>query len=149
MPLETVTVWPDGPREWPHSERGAASASPLDALVGATVGVCAALLIDADGAALASRSTAAALAAPQLAAIARDLLLLGRSTLAHAHFGSLDHLVIEAAAGHVVLMPVLDAPRTPVLAVLTRPDAMLGHVLWAARRCRDSVRESAGVVSTD
>ena len=107
------------------------------------------LTIKFSGAIAMVRSTAAAVAAPQLAAIVRDLLLLGRSTLAHAHFGSLDHLVIEATAGHVVLMPVLDAPRTPVLAVLTRPDAMLGHVLWAARRCRDSVRESAAVVSTD
>lgn len=112
----------------------------LRTLVDATAGVAGAVLAAADGELVWPRN-----ASPRevrLSRFAWGLCLLADSALDQTGLAPYKHLVVETANGHLVLMPVEHGHRPRVLAVLTKPDAMLGHVLWTVRRCCDVLRKA-------
>ncbi|MFZ2650386.1 MAG: roadblock/LC7 domain-containing protein, partial [Burkholderiaceae bacterium] len=92
-----------------------------------------AVLVNGAGMKLASAPLAADEAQGSLAAMSSSALAIGAAMLEDAGLGACQDIVIEARDGMIVLLRVGDAD--PLLSVVTDHTAMLGEVLWAARRC--------------
>ena len=121
-----------------------APAAPLDRLLGATPGIQAAILLSGTGAQVSSARLHSGVQVPT-ATMASSMLALGAAMAFEAGLGACRNAVIEAADGQVVLLSVDADPAEGLLCVVTDRDAMLGEVLWAARRCCQQVLAARGV----
>lgn len=134
-----------------HLELPAQPASPsvataftpcLQQFMAATPGLRAAIVADSHGLALCSVPHLAPPHQP-LAGVAGTVLVVSRAMLEQAAMGDCKHLVIESGEGAIVVMPVGDSPHELLLAAFADSSAMLGQVLWAARRCCTQLRAAA------
>jgi predicted regulator of Ras-like GTPase activity (Roadblock/LC7/MglB family) len=120
-----------------HRAARAACHAVLQRFVLSTPGVTAAVVASRGGA---ERCFVArqALASEPLAGLADALWASGSAMIEAAALGAGQHLVVESAAGAVTLVRVDDSDL--LLATISDRNAMLSHVLWAARRCCDQLR---------
>ena len=114
----------------------------LQAFVSATSGVTAAIVATSDGFEVAS-VLHSSLSPEKMAAMTSSILALGEAVLAEAGLVDCQNVVIESHGGLIVMLSVGDPDGELLLSVITDGNAMLGQVLWAARRCCQTVR--AGV----
>lgn len=105
----------------------------LHALVAGTAGVRAAVLAERSGVKLASAPLSADASPHLLAAMSSSVLAIGAAMLDDAGLGACEDMVIESDTGMIVLLRVADSEL--LLSVVTDRGAMLGEVLWAAKRC--------------
>jgi uncharacterized protein len=105
----------------------------LHALVAGTAGVRSAVLAERSGEKLASAPLSLDASPQSLAAMSSSVLAIGAAMLDDAGLGACEDMVIESEAGMIVLLRVADSEL--LLSVVTDRSAMLGEVLWAAKRC--------------
>ncbi len=105
----------------------------LHALVAGTAGVRSAVLVERSGVKLASAPMSADASPQALAAMSSSVLAIGAAMLDDAGLGACADMVIESETGMIVLLPVADSEL--LLSVVADRSAMLGEVLWAAKRC--------------
>lgn len=106
-----------------------------------TSGVTAALVATADGFEIAS-VLHQTLSAEKMAAMTSSILALGEAVLAEAELSDCQNVVIESRNGMVVMLAIGDPRNELLLSVIADRNAMLGQVLWAARRCCEQIRQS-------
>jgi len=113
----------------------------LQWFVSQTSGVTAALVATADGFEIAS-VLHQSLSAEKMAAMTSSILALGEAVLAEAELSDCQNVVIESRNGMVVMLAIGDPRNELLLSVIADRNAMLGQVLWAARRCCEQIRQS-------
>ena len=112
-----------------------------------TSGVTAALVATADGFEIAS-VLHQTLSAEKMAAMTSSILALGEAVLAEAELSDCQNVVIESRNGMVVMLAIGDPRNELLLSVIADRNAMLGQVLWAARRCCEQIRHSVAPLAT-
>lgn len=113
--------------------------SHLQWFVSETSGVTAALVATTDGFEVSS-VLHQALSAEKMAAMTSSILALGDAVLGEADLKDCQNVVIESGDGLIVMLAVGDARKELLLSVIADRNAMLGQVLWAARRCCSEIR---------
>lgn len=116
----------------------------LQRFVSATSGVTAAIVATSDGFEVAS-VLHTALSPEKMAAMTSSILALGEAVLSEAGLSNCQNVVIEADGGLIVMLSIGDPKGELLLSVITDGNAMLGQVLWAARRCCQDVRSAVAV----
>ena len=111
-----------------------------------TSGVTAALVATADGFEIAS-VLHQTLSAEKMAAMTSSILALGEAVLAEAELSDCQNVVIESRNGMVVMLAIGDPRNELLLSVIADRNAMLGQVLWAARRCCEQIRQSVAPIA--
>ncbi len=124
-----------------HPELSSKCNPHLQWFVSETIGVTAALVATTDGFEVAS-VLHQSLAQEKMAAMTSSILALGEAVLAEAELSDCQNVVIEAAGGLIVMLAIGDARGELLLSVIADRNAMLGQVLWAARRCCEQIRKS-------
>lgn len=114
----------------------------LHGFVSTTPGVRAAVLANSAGERLASVPLSND-SPRSLAAMASSALAVGAAMLREAGLGEYQNMVIESDEGLIVVLSVGDAKGELLLNVVTDQNAMLGEVLWAAKRCCKLLRAAA------
>lgn len=117
----------------------------LQWFVSQTSGVTAALVATADGFEIAS-VLHQSLSAEKMAAMTSSILALGEVVLAEAELSDCQNVVIESSNGMVVMLAIGDPRNELLLSVIADRNAMLGQVLWAARRCCEQIRQSVAQI---
>jgi uncharacterized protein len=116
-----------------------ALAPALQDFVVAAPGTQGALLISTDGREIASAQRRPLPTGP-LAAMASTLLAVGGVILTESGAGPCRHVLVESDRGWFLAMGVGDPGGRLLLGALIDSSAMLGQVLWAARRCCAQLR---------
>lgn len=80
----------------------------------------------------------------KFAAMASSLAALGQSVMRELGAGALDHILVEAVDGKLVVANVPGSGGLLILAVLARRDARLGLVLGHTKTCALSVANAVG-----
>ena len=112
-----------------------------------TSGVTAVLVATSDGFEIAS-VLHQSLSAEKMAAMTSSILALGEAVLAEAELSDCQNVVIESSKGLVVMLAIGDPRNELLLSVIADRNAMLGQVLWAARRCCEQIRQSVATTAT-
>jgi len=106
-----------------------------------TPGVQLAVLGSADGFPVASYRGvgAAAVEAPKVAAMTSSIAALGEAIARETGLEGPARIIIEADTGTVVLIGINGIKPTVALAVVAGKQAILGHLLWAARNASNAI----------
>lgn len=110
-----------------------------------TSGVTAALVATTDGFEVAS-VLHQTLSAEKMAAMTSSILALGEAVLSEAELTDCKNVVIESGDGLIVMLAVGDTRSELLLSVIADKNAMLGQVLWAARRCCEQIRNAVALM---
>lgn len=110
----------------------------IEALVETHIEIDGALVSTVDGFEVAAHLGGKQSAA-KLSAMTSSLLALAQAICGESGIGACNDMLIEAAAGRLLLMDIPRPERQLLLAVLCDRDSTMGQVLWAARRCRDDI----------
>ena len=129
-----------------HPALSARCLIPLQLFVSQTSGVTAALVATTDGFEVAS-VLHQTLSAEKMAAMTSSILALGEAVLAEADLDNCKNVVIESGTGLIVMLAIDDPGNELLLSVIADRNAMLGQVLWAARRCCEQVRQEVALIN--
>lgn len=110
-----------------------------------TSGVTAVLVATTDGFEVASVMHQP-LSAEKMAAMTSSILALGEAVLSEADLTDCKNVVIESGDGLIVMLAIGDARGELLLSVIADKNAMLGQVLWAARRCCEQIRNAVALM---
>lgn len=121
-----------------HPELPKHCRSALDWFVSQTSGVTAALVATTDGFEVCSIMHRA-VSAEKISAMTSSILALGDAVLGEASHNGCENVVIESKSGLVLMLAVRDARQELLLSVVADKNAMLGQVLWAARKCCERI----------
>ena len=128
-----------------HPELLPQCAIHLQSFMSQTSGVTAVLVATTDGFEVAS-VLHKTLSAEKMAAMTSSILALGEAVLFEAELNDCKNVVIEAGDGLIVMLSVGDARCELLLSVIADKNAMLGQVLWAARRCCEQIRSAVDLL---
>lgn len=131
-------------RESPELAHGCSS--HLQWFVSQTGGVTAALVATTDGFEVSS-VLHQTLSAEKMAAMTSSILALGEAVLSEADLSDCQNVVIESGDGLIVMLAIGDARKELLLSVIADRNAMLGQVLWAARRCCADIRAATATMA--
>ena len=112
-----------------------------------TSGVTAALVATTDGFEVSS-VLHQSLSAEKMAAMTSSILALGEAVLSEADLNDCQNVVIESGDGLIVMLAIGDTRKELLLSVIADRNAMLGQVLWAARRCCAEIRAATAIMAT-
>lgn len=107
----------------------------LQALIGRLNGAEAAMLATADGFAAAFHGTLDEAMQSRLAAVISSLSALGEAAGQQIDAGALNVVSLQYDARQMQLISIRGQRSDYVLAVLAKPDLLLGNSLWALREC--------------
>lgn len=116
------------------AQAGALYDAELDALAAAVPDFVEAVISTEDGFEVAARGSSAESAA-KIAAMTSSMHALGETMAGETGLGDCQSVVVETAAGKVVIMRIDNADANLRLTVVARHTALLGSVLFAARQC--------------
>ena len=119
----------------------------LQWFISQTAGGTAALVATTDGFEVAA-VTHQSLSTEKMAAMTSSILALGEAALGEANYDGCQNVVIEANSGLIVMLAVGEQRKELLLSVIADKNAMLGQVLWAARRCCERIREATSGIHT-
>lgn len=106
----------------------------LEELLRDVPNVIAAVIASADGFEIADASRSG-ISANRLSALSSSLLALGQASLRELQFRGAGTVLIENEGGKIYVAEAPVQPYPAVLCVIADHDALIGKVLWAARRC--------------
>ena len=124
-----------------HPELELKCTANLRHFVSQTSGITAALVATTDGFEVSSVQHQT-LSAEKMAAMTSSILALGEAVLSEADLSDCKNVVIESGDGMIVMLAIGDPRNELLLSVIADRNAMLGQILWAARRCCDQIRQA-------
>lgn len=110
----------------------------IDALCARCPDIDAVMLVLRDGRPFAEK-TRASVEPGRMGAMTSSLVALGQSVLKELQAGPMDHILIDGAAGKLVISVIPGTGGLMLLAVLAARDARLGLVLGQAKMCSQEV----------
>ena len=113
----------------------------LQRLVENTLDVTTAILMQADGSAIAFAPSDAD-PAGRLKRLAVQLYPLSEGIVAQAGIQASPHVFIETANGRVLLFSVPGKAEDLLLCVVTGPQVIPAHLLWSTRNCCDTIQRA-------
>lgn len=119
-----------------------AAQSALDALLDDLPGVRSAVVATADGfeLAVASRSS---LSGERLAALSSSMLALAQASLRELQIAGSGSVLVESGGGKLLIAEAATPPWPVVLCLVADGEAMAGKLLWAARRCVETLEAAS------
>ena len=118
-----------------------AAQATVDGLMQELKGARAVVIATEDGFELAGRMDSDAQVA-RLSALASSLAALGALAGEESNLGACDNVTIEAAQGHLVMMQARHVEVNLILSVVTSREALIGQVLYLAKRAVRDLRQA-------
>ena len=119
-----------------------AARAALEQLLDEVHGVRSAVVSTSDGFELAV-ATRAAVSGERVAALSSSMLALAQASLRELSLSGSGTVLVECAGGRLLIAEAASGPCPTVLCVVAGSDTISGKLLWAARRCVQSVEQAS------